>query len=220
MESEIGFSSNLVEFIRFQKMESKIPAIAKSIINYVQLFKKKLRGGQSISQVLVEFYKNADNSMQRTNQQAPPVSCKKGCAFCCNINVDICSAEAKSLVKYAKKKGIPIDREYLRKQSQIPKKELVLHPAVSKCVFLSKQNTCMVYPVRPLICRGYAVISPAEMCNSQKHPSGKILNLVDINVMIMESALLSLYPDLDRMPLQIIKILDKNEDSKYLENCL
>jgi Fe-S-cluster containining protein len=131
------------------------------------------------------------------------ISCKKGCSACCHINVDIRETEAKLLVKYAHKNRIPIDKEYLQKQAVVEKQP---GSDVSACVFL-KDGLCSVYPVRPIMCRKYYVVSDPALCADFTFKPD-ILQLFDMNSEIFYIAYSASHKG-DRMARQLLKVLNK-----------
>jgi len=127
------------------------------------------------------------------------------------MNVDVSQLEIDLIIDYCKQNDIPIDQEYLKLQSSIPKHELGFSPKLSACIFLSKENTCTIYPVRPITCRKYVVITPSEQCNVMKYPDAQIGAWVDLNAEILASAVNSLQnTDVDSLPKMLLKKLDRN----------
>lgn len=114
------------------------------------------------------------------------VSCKKGCSFCCHINVDIYDDEAEVILNYCKKNNIAIDVDYLKKQAEF--KDLRSHARneLSACVFL-KNGLCSIYPVRPIACRKFAVISPPAKCEAA-HNTSEVLIYFDLHIEVLASA--------------------------------
>lgn len=99
------------------------------------------------------------------------VSCKRGCHFCCRQNVNIYKDEAATIAEYCREHDISIPREYLVEQLEHDWKEIAKTDA-GWCTFL-KDGQCSIYAVRPLACRNYHVVSPAELCDTVKFPSDK-----------------------------------------------
>jgi Fe-S-cluster containining protein len=95
------------------------------------------------------------------------ISCAKGCAYCCHINVDINLLEAMVIVHYCNAMGIDIDYSYLKQQGKLHghDKERAMSQTHSACVFL-KNNECSIYPVRPINCRKYLVGTDPKLCDA------------------------------------------------------
>jgi len=113
-----------------------------------------------------QFYELYDDAV---SQDQTLVSCSKGCNFCCRVNVDALPAEALAIEEYCRRHKIDISKQYLKEQLKYGKRELATS-SVAKCVFL-KDGCCSVYPVRPIACRNYFVVSMPELCDSVKYPS-------------------------------------------------
>ena len=118
------------------------------------------------------FYEAFDECLAEVKERDKnPISCRKGCYFCCGQSVTIWAAEAELIAEWCKEHGIDIAKAYLREQLKYDWKELALQEA-RWCVFL-KAGECSIYPVRPLCCRKYHVASAPELCDTVKYPSSK-----------------------------------------------
>lgn len=90
-------------------------------------------------------------------------SCRKGCSYCCYINVDVSALEAEILKPFVRAEDIP----QLEKQKNLDFQGFLKLPYEDKkCIFL-ENNQCRVYNDRPLACRKYHVISDPEICNTK-----------------------------------------------------
>lgn len=121
-----------------------------------------------VSEFVREFYEVFDDAVIQENAL---VSCSKGCHFCCRQNVHTFRAEAQVIAEYCKEKGIDIPKNYLKEQLKYGWRELA-KTEVGWCVFL-KNGECSIYPVRPMACRNYFVVSPPERCDVVKYPSSE-----------------------------------------------
>ena len=99
------------------------------------------------------------------------VSCRKGCHFCCRINVTISQDEAAVIAQYCKVHNISISKEYLEEQLRYGWKEIASTPA-GWCAFL-KNGQCSIYSARPMACRKYHVASAPELCDTVRFPSSE-----------------------------------------------
>lgn len=145
------------EFEKFQMM-MKIRVVefmavlkANGIINFVK-----------------EFYGVFDDAVV---QEKTLVSCSKGCHFCCRQNVHVYKAEVAVIGEYCREIGIEIPKSYLKEQMRYGWRELA-KTEVGWCVFL-KNGECSIYPVRPIACRNYFVISDPKLCDVITYPSEK-----------------------------------------------
>ena len=99
------------------------------------------------------------------------ISCKQGCHFCCRQNVNIFEDEAATIAEFCQEEEIPIPQEYLKEQLKHEWREIA-KMEVGWCVFL-KEGKCSIYPVRPIGCRNYHVVSPPELCDTVTFPSDR-----------------------------------------------
>lgn len=128
--------------------------------------------------LLEKLYIIFDNALSRFIEYA---SCKYGCSECCNLIVTATPIEAELVRRYAKKMDIKklekfsvaiknnahnipnyiqlmgnfdVERNYFRKSI--------------KCPFLSSDNSCLIYTVRPHACRKHIVFSEPLSCKPGK----------------------------------------------------
>ena len=99
-----------------------------------------------------------------------PLSCKKGCAFCCHIEVQVTRDEAEVLAGLVREGIVEIDRDRLGRQAALSDFEKGQTVKEAACVFLTSQNTCGVYEHRPMACRSYGVASPPQFCDTETYP--------------------------------------------------
>jgi uncharacterized protein len=117
------------------------------------------------------------------------VSCRRGCHFCCKMNVDASEEEVRVIAEYCHTHNISIPKKYLRQQLNYRWEEIPFSP-VSACVFL-KAGECSIYEVRPLACRAYSVVSPPEFCDVPQHKGYLIAAVMDIDVEIISTAFMN-----------------------------
>lgn len=111
------------------------------------------------------IYSLVDSYMEQATQ-AYSFSCKKGCSYCCHQHdITTTDYEAQAIAVYCKQNRINIPRKYLKAQLPFTKEEFAFS-GKSACVFL-KDKVCSIYPFRPVVCRTYAVGSPAHLCNTK-----------------------------------------------------
>ncbi len=185
---QIGVSSTLVTLIDKGLVDQPVNEILENILDALTTLRQLQSAGARPDSIMGALYAIVDRKMHQHNQHEP-VSCKKGCAFCCKMNVDVTPMEAIVILAFAKQRGITIDTDYLRAQAKIPKEMLAFTPGLSACVFLKKDNTCGIYPARPLACRKYVVKNPPDQCNGEKYPHGTQDVLIDVEIEVLVSAL-------------------------------
>lgn len=128
----------------------------------------------------LSMQEHVDELMEKTRLEVKkPISCKLGCSACCNTQVAITEHEARLILQYAKSENIEINQARLIKQSKADslKGWESFRPRDRKCVFLSKERTCMIYKVRPMICRKYFVVSDPSLCDTVAHPGAEVLRI-------------------------------------------
>lgn len=125
--------------------------------------------------------------VQTTHDQASEIKCRKGCDACCHMNVDVSSCEAQLLAACVKDLHLEVDRDRLRKQAagfhNLP-------PAERACVFL-KEGACSVYEHRPGACRKLVVVTDPDLCDTIKHPGGKVGGLASGEAEVLWSVLMT-----------------------------
>lgn len=136
----------------------------------------------------------------------PNIKCKKGCAYCCHINVEMTLAEAIVIVSYCRLHGIPIDEAILKLQDVSLDERMYLKEKA--CVFLDADNTCKIYAVRPFSCRRYFVVSDTEKCNVEVNAKGQVKAKFDVESEIIASALLNMPLERGNMSQMILKALN------------
>ncbi|HEY6528260.1 MAG TPA: YkgJ family cysteine cluster protein [Cellvibrionaceae bacterium] len=115
-------------------------------------------------------------------------ACKKGCAHCCNLRVEVLPPEAFYIASYIK--ALPDS------QRQVHLKKLATHTVYSKgrtfvnynkpCPFLSENNTCSIYSVRPHKCRSNLSKSE-ESCKLNRDPEENYALKVAHNQLALET---------------------------------
>lgn len=136
------------------------------IIRLKRLYKKD-RKKYGISYSLGNVYDYVDRYITKyNNQMNPTITCKKGCAYCCSIEVFISDDEAKILYDYSLKNNIPIDLSKAHYQAINKFNVPLTHKS---CIFLDSQTQeCKVYDVRPLSCRMLFSSSEPKVCFNNK----------------------------------------------------
>jgi Fe-S-cluster containining protein len=132
-------------------------------------------------------------------QLGKPLSCREGCGACCRHAVPITAVEARMISEWLdeqpeERRAVLLERfrnaarqleesglaEELRQSSTAPSRTsthglgLKYFALGIPCPFLENE-CCTIHPIRPLVCREYVVVSPAEHC---AHPaSEEIINV-------------------------------------------
>lgn len=130
-------------------------------------------------------------------------SCKKGCSFCCYIQVDISLPEAELLARHKHDRGLVEAQATWSADAH----EYAKHPLLARrCPFLDvSQGTCGVYKDRPLPCREHRSASPAILCDTDNHKDPDIAFGKYLPVDLLIAAWYQLHPA-DSMARQLTKI--------------
>ncbi|MCK4989456.1 MAG: YkgJ family cysteine cluster protein [Bacteroidales bacterium] len=116
--------------------------------------------------------------LQRAGAEGKPVSCIKGCAWCCYQEVFAITHEFLYLNEYVNKSLSEADRisvlERAREKVKISMNLTVEEQLKvrSACPFLDS-GTCMVYEARPMACRIYLSASEPSCKKEHDQPSDK-----------------------------------------------
>jgi Fe-S-cluster containining protein len=132
--------------------------------------------------------------MRATSKNGSEITCRKGCAACCHLHVDVFPHEAELLLWVAKGLGVEID--WARLERQAPKDDDSWHELPKqdqRCVFLGDDNTCRVYEHRPGSCRKYHVLSAPALCDTETNPGGRVGIVFDVEAEIVHSAAMTAY---------------------------
>lgn len=146
---------------------------------------RKLNGSVGAMKVIQNQIDNINNA--NLNTFKPAVKCKKGCANCCYIPVIITDDEAISLIDYCNKNNIEIAKNKAHFQA-IGKQSLNLSKELRSCIFLDTiSKSCLVYPVRPLVCRGHFSLTDPKHCEwiNMDDPAKKQYVILKSEMLIM-----------------------------------
>ena len=115
---------------------------------------------------------------QRANAEGQPISCEKGCAWCCHQEVFTNTHEFLFLNEYMQKHLTEADRGVVLERAS-EKVKISMNKSVeeqlmirSACPFL-KSDSCMVYAARPMACRIYLSASVSSCKKEHDHPRDK-----------------------------------------------
>ena len=122
------------------------------------------------------------------------IQCRKGCAHCCRVPVEIWPHEAALLVEAARAAGLELDEARLERQSQHTLDTWQRQPAPdTACVFLGNDGACKVYASRPNACRKLLVLTDPHLCDASKHAPDSVERWFSWEAEILESAALEVF---------------------------
>lgn len=113
------------------------------------------------------------------------ISCKKGCAHCCYLCVYVTPDEIATILDHCNRNEIEIDWDRAETQKDLTPETWVKTPQkISRCIFL-KDRECSIYPVRPMACRKYHVVTNPKLCDTTtgRHEVA-ILNNFDVELLV------------------------------------
>jgi Fe-S-cluster containining protein len=97
------------------------------------------------------------------------IACRAGCHWCCHMKVSVTAPELFVLAEYLENSAPEAIREQIKTRLAELSQDPRIFSADAKvearipCAMLSEAGACLVYPVRPLACRGYNSLD-AESC--------------------------------------------------------
>ncbi len=180
-----------------------------------------------------------DGVVEKVEKQGAKISCKKGCAACCRQHVPISPAEARllaAIVENMPESGRSIIKKRFAQALQRLRESGVMDQAMNyhqlskdetvamakeyfelgiACPFLENES-CSVYPFRPLICREYLVISPARHCATLEEEHIKRLKL-PVSVAATFSAMDGVHKKGENKYIPLIMALEWTE--KHPDDC-
>jgi len=118
--------------------------------------------------MMLEIFVTAESSIEETlpAEEKRQMDCRKGCSVCCRVNVPVLTSEAVAIKEF-------IIENHLKTDELIDKMERLITAVgdldeierifvQKECAFLY-EDSCIIYPVRPLICRS-VTSADAEAC--------------------------------------------------------
>jgi Fe-S-cluster containining protein len=184
---QIGINANLIRLMEQYPDNFTPEETIQSLLHYMNTY-SNLFAENPTPKALLVIYHELDMRMAEVAADYT-LSCGKGCAHCCKMRVDVNPMEVELILAYCDENAIDIDVDYLKVQGAIPQDILDKNPGLNRCIFLAKDNSCRIYPVRPIACRKHVVISPAWLCDQRKYPAAQITSPHDYSVEIITSAL-------------------------------
>lgn len=97
------------------------------------------------------------------------IACRAGCHWCCHMKVSLTAPEIFALVEFLHNSVAQPDRDRIKARAARLSQDPRIFSSDAKvearipCAMLNEQGACLVYPARPLACRGYNSVD-AESC--------------------------------------------------------
>ncbi|HKO51230.1 MAG TPA: YkgJ family cysteine cluster protein [Polyangiaceae bacterium] len=116
---------------------------------------------------------SVSDELQRYHLEVLPapqaIDCHAGCHWCCHMKVSLTAPEIFALVEYLESGVSEQTRDRVKARAAELSRDPRIFSSDAKvearipCAMLSEQGACLVYPARPLACRGYNSLD-AESC--------------------------------------------------------
>jgi len=181
---KISCSKAFADFMQVNQeniSEEDLNRVVQGLIYYRDQYKKIVGDDQDTLSATATFYAGIDEAMKQMREEdKAQISCKKGCSYCCHINVDISMDEAKLIVEHCVEKSIPIYVERLKAQLGMNNDKRRNLGENTACAFLDvEQGTCNVYEYRPAACRKYIVFSDPLLCDAKENPGATVTQFIN-----------------------------------------
>jgi Fe-S-cluster containining protein len=134
------------------------------------------RRARRASKVVLQLYREHDVHAKRFAENMG-ASCKAGCSHCCKLPATATIPEIVSVVDYLTQRSDWERRrpalekalthqltEYAGVNVLVERERIAFFRRQLPCVFLTDDQRCEIYPVRPTVCRYHMVVSPPEHC--------------------------------------------------------
>lgn len=211
---------NLSIFIKTATIEAK-QYVAEALDFYIAEY-HRIRLGSNAESAAFNFHILVESAIQKKVDQVKetqPVSCRKGCSFCCRVHVDITEDEGTLLLSHVAEEKISFDMERVLRQAEYGMANWTQQDKADwGCVFLDHLNgTCKVYKHRPAACRAHYVASEAKLCDPQL-VGAEVSRLWDVDAAILVSATMNASP-VDGMAKVLKKLLiNKSKSNEQSDN--
>jgi len=130
------------------------------MVKILAKFSEKVNGLHALIKGLVSRIKNhsQSNELQRIKEleeiysSIPEISCVENCGKCCGL-ISMSKLEEKRIRRF-------LEENHLNIQFYNDPLDVTYMKAVygnNRCYFLDEDQRCLIYPIRPIICRLYGV---------------------------------------------------------------
>ncbi|WP_028311168.1 YkgJ family cysteine cluster protein [Derxia gummosa] len=130
---------------------------------YSQTIARFREGPKLVDALLSQAFDSFEGNVAIQSEGQPTIACHKGCATCCTLRVTATSPEILLIARYMRmaraalaKMGIDLEQRVIdadKATRGLSEQERV--KLRRRCPFIEK-GACLIYPVRPLACRGHA----------------------------------------------------------------
>lgn len=176
---------NSMESFLMNLSPEKLAQCGRAIESYKQQYAEMLDGSKESEIYATKDVHECIDELVEDNLKTGEVSCKKGCNHCCHLCVYVSPDEITTIIDYCEKNGIEIDWDRANNQKDFTANNWFKRPLEeSRCLFL-KDGSCSIYPVRPMACRKYHVISEPHLCDTSTGAHRvAIVNNIDVELLV------------------------------------
>lgn len=158
------------------------------------------KNDRKLGRRMLTVYQETDRKVQ-ARAEASSTTCRKGCGDCCKrFLISVTFPEAVAVAEYVltePKFSLQKARIFKQLHAQVAAfaeaqaKKDVSHyrQAQVACPFLSSENTCEVYKVRPSSCRLHYAVSDPVHCGPNATEATQVVDMSDISVDHLNDAL-------------------------------
>lgn len=168
MDQLVYFSDSLGQILKTFDPDQK-QLVGEMFKHWTSEYLRGLEENDPIS-VIYSFHCLIDEHIQQkfdADPESKDITCKKGCYYCCQQNVDASIHEALLLLHIMEEESIEIDMDKLKRQAKHNVETWHDQPLEDwDCIFL-KDGCCAVYEHRPASCRKYFVSSIPKLCDTK-----------------------------------------------------
>lgn len=170
--------------------------MAMMLDKYVMLYKDMKKKFKAIERARM-MHAYLDNLISQIFKDHPTErACKKGCSYCCHVDVEITWDEAALLLETKEPDWAKVERQNSGEKLQYRERA---------CVFLGEGGACTVYNERPMACRKYFVTGDPEHCNADKNPSNDVLVVALREPEVFASGMMTA-GNVGKMPEMLLKV--------------
>jgi hypothetical protein len=140
------------------------------------------RAVDGVLALVTEAQQMAATATRDLRQRRPPrlpIACRKGCAWCCYLQVPVSAPEALRIAHFLRQTLPPDELEAVRARvAALDERTRGLTArqrlAVGRPCALLADHACSVYPVRPLACQGWHSIDARACRRNVEHPDADV----------------------------------------------
>lgn len=116
-----------------------------------------------IDGLLEQAFSSFEGNVEIQSEGLPPLACHKGCSTCCTLRVTATAPEILLIARYVRWASDALKRAEVDLEQRLADADRVTRGLSEeqrvalrrRCPFIAN-GVCVIYPVRPLACRGHA----------------------------------------------------------------